>query len=187
MHYLLKGIALIGILPALATSPVGAEPPEQGPIHVSFTPSQLQGETYIFQITQAGDGQIIAGGEKIAYYETNRWRFVSRLRKPAIRSLLINGDTLWVASLNEIGRLELPLSDTSRYEALPLPEIENAGEIWQLAKSGNTLVATTNEEVWFIEPGAKTVRHTRLPSKSRLMLLSYDGKVVVAQSGLEAV
>ena len=73
----------------------------------------------MWQIIQTPKGQIISGGERISYYQDNRWEFVPGLRKSAIRSLLVDGDTLWIASLNEIGRLKLPLNRDSHYEYLP--------------------------------------------------------------------
>ncbi len=167
----------------MPATPLGAAPPEEGMIHASFSPSQLQGETYVLQIAQSKDGQIIAGGERIVYYENNEWQIVSGFRKPAIRSLLVDGTTLWVASLNEIGKIKLPIGAGSRYERLSIPEIANAGEFWQLAKIGGLLIATTNEEVWFIDPASQTARHTKLPNKSRLILLPFDGRVLVAQPG----
>src|SRR5882672_9976814 len=99
MNYLLKGIALLS---ALALVPlIRAEALEQAPLHMAFGPSQLQGETYIWQIAQTANGQVIAGGERLGYYLDNRWEFLAEPRRPAIHGLLVDGNNLWVASLNE--------------------------------------------------------------------------------------
>jgi signal transduction histidine kinase/CheY-like chemotaxis protein len=180
LRYLLKGSAFFGLLSVL----LRADIPAPAPFHAAFSPVQLQGETNIWQITQTPAGQIIIGGEQIGFYENNRWEFISSPRKQAIRGLLVDGNSLWVASLNEIGRLELPLTRTSHYEPLSMPELATAGEFWQLAKSGDTLVATTKDAVWFIDPRGPRALHTTLPNQSRLGLFSSDGKLILLQPGV---
>ena len=184
MHYLLKGIALMGLVVSGLLLPLHAELPEEAPLHVAFPPSQFQGETYIFQITQGNTGQIIAGSGRISYYESNKWATLPQLQKPPIRGLLVDGNSLWVASLNEIGRLDLPLTSKSRYEVLAIPEISSAGEFWQLVKAGGTLVATTKEDVWLIDPVQKLAKHVNLPNKGRLVVVSLSGRTIVSQPGV---
>jgi hypothetical protein len=72
--------------------------PERLPIRVTFPLAQIDGESYVWQITQTAQGQIIAGGERLAYYQDHQWQFVPSFRKVAIRSLLIDGQTLWISS-----------------------------------------------------------------------------------------
>src|SRR4051812_48401301 len=115
MPYLLKGITLLALLWALLT-PLQGETPEQAPLAVTFAQSQLQGQTGIWQITETAGGQIVAAGERVGYYAKGRWEFLPEPRKPAIRCLCVDGDTLWVTSLNEIGKIPLPLNQGSRYE-----------------------------------------------------------------------
>ena len=147
MNYLLKGIALMGFV--TWTVPNRADPPEQGPLHIAFAPSQLQGETNIWQIIQSKDGQMVATGERISFYQDNHWQFLSQPRKSAIRCLVEDGQSLWVASADEIGTLSLPLNSNSRYDTLRVPALAGAGTIWHLAKDGNRLVATTKDDLWF--------------------------------------
>ena len=179
MHYLLKGIGLMGalVLPTL----IWADPLERNPLHVTFSPNQLQGENYVWQIVQTVGGQMIVGGERLGFYQDNHWEFLAEPRRSAIRGLLIDGNELWVSSLNEIGSVSLPLSPNSRFRPLAVPELTHAGDIWHLAKSGDLLVATTNEEVWFIDPQHLRATHTKLPNKGHLVLFSWEEKLVVSQ------
>ena len=166
------------------TVPIRADAPEQGPLHITFSPRQLQGETNIWQIIQTKDGQVVAGGERISFYQDNHWQFLSQIRKPAIRCLFEDGNTLWVASTDEIGSLKLPLDSNSRYDPLRVPALAHAGIIWHIARSGNQLVATTKEDLWFIDPKTGDVQRTNLPTKQRLFLLSLGGRLIVEQVGV---
>jgi signal transduction histidine kinase/CheY-like chemotaxis protein len=181
IHYLLKGIPLGSLLILVALS--RAEPPEQGPIHLNFSSAQLRGETSIWQIVQAADGQIIASGERISFYQDNRWQTLAAPKKEAIRGLLVDGSTLWVASPNELGRIRLPLKSDSQYEPLAIPALEKAGDFWSLAKSGRFLVATTADALWFIDPLAGQAQRITLSTSRRLVLFSTGDKLVAVQPG----
>jgi signal transduction histidine kinase/CheY-like chemotaxis protein len=157
---------------------------EVSPLAITFGPDQLQGETNIGQLAVTAGGQIIAGGDRVGFYENGRWEFLDQSRTVGIRALLVDGDILWVSSANEIGHLKLPLSKLSRYEKLALPELATAGEIWYLARRTNQLIATTKDSVWFIDLGRNELSIVSLPNSSRLTLHSLDGKLVVTSSGI---
>jgi ligand-binding sensor domain-containing protein len=132
-----------------------------------------------------GDGQIIAAGERVGYYQDGRWIFLPQARTTGVRSLLVDGETLWVGSTNEIGRLTLPLQETSLYEKLKIPGLSEAGDIWYLARRGDTLIATTKEDIWFINLPRNEAKSVKLPNPSRLFLHSLDGKFVVTSRSNE--
>ncbi len=160
---------------------VSAEIPERGPISSAIAPGQLDGETTIWQIVQTAGGQIIAGGSRIGFEHEGRFEFLPLPRKEALRSLLVDGNTLWVASLGEIGKLTLPLNHASRYEKLDSPSLASAGEFWSLAKVGDTLVATTKEDVWLINPHTKDSHRINIPSRFRLLPVMWDHKLVISK------
>ena len=170
----------VGLLPVTV---VGAGPPERGPIGVAFPPAQLQNETYIWQVAQTDEGQIVASGERVGFYVDQRWEFLPQPRKAAVRSLFVDGKTLWVGSQNELGRFDLPLTSHSRYEKLAIPELETAGEIWHVTKSGATLVVVTANKVYLIDPASThTVVH-ELANRSRLALVAAHDRQIVAHPG----
>jgi len=130
----------------------------------------LDGETTIGQVAIGPDGQVIAAGERVGYLENGRWRFLPQSRTTGVRSLFVDGDTLWVGSTNEIGSLKLPLNERSRYRKLDFPGLGTAGDIWYLARKEDTLIATTKQDVWFIHPTRSTAEHVAVPNPSRLFL-----------------
>ncbi len=155
------------------------------PLAITFGPDQLQGETTIAQLAVAGNGQVIAGGDRVGFYQNGHWEFLEQSRTTGIRALLADGDILWVSAANEIGHLRLPLNKHSRYEKLDLPELATAGDIWYLARRLNKLVAIAKDSVWFIGLGRNEVRIVRLPNSGRLNLHSLDGKLVVTSAGMQ--
>lgn len=183
MPYLLKGIPLLSLLIAVMAQ-LSAEEPEQTPIAVIFPPNQLQGETNIWQLAESTGGQIIAAGERVGFYQEGRWEFLPRPRSLAIRCLFVDGDTLWISSANEIGKLTLPLTPHSRYTRLDLPFLADAGDIWYLARRGETLIATGQANIWSIDLRTNEVKKSHLPNRSRLHLHSIDGRLVVTASGI---
>lgn len=144
-----------------------------------FGPDLMQGEVGISQVVVAGDGQVIAGGECVGYFQGGHWEFLPQSRTTGIRSLLVDGDTLWVGSTNEIGRMKLPLHRESRYEKLHVPGLAEAGDIWYMARREATLIATTKDHVWFIDFARGSAKTVDLPNPSRLFLHNLDGKLVV--------
>lgn len=184
MPYLLKGIALLGLL-VLTASPVLAVEKEAAPLAVIFGANQLQGELSISQLAVGTDGQIIAAGEQVGYFQNGHWEFLPQSRTTGVHCLLVDGDTLWVSSTNEIGRLRLPLHRQSRYEKLDLPALAMAGDIWYLARQGDTLIATTKANVWFIDLAHNQASNVSLPNPNRPLLHSLDGKLIVTSKGNE--
>ena len=136
MHYLLKGIALTGLF-SLSAWPQEAFGDGSAPISLRFGAGQLQGEAAISQVVKGSGGQIIAAGERIGFYLNGRWEFLPQVRMSGVRSLLVDGDTLWVSSTDEIGRMALPLRWDSRYEKLGFAGLETAGDLWYLARRGD--------------------------------------------------
>src|SRR6266542_603396 len=120
MHYLLKGIGLMAAYVVAATASLRAEPLASSPPHITFPVSQLQGESYIWQVVETPGRQFIAAGERIIFYEQGRWTAVATVRKAAIRCLLVDGQTLWIASPGQIGKFRLPLQADSRYEPVEI-------------------------------------------------------------------
>ena len=182
MPYPLKSIALIGLLflPLLTNR---ASDGLAAPIAVTFGAEQLQGEVSINQLAVAKNGQIIAGGLRVGFYEDGRWEFLEQSRTAGIRCLFVDGDTLWVGSPNEIGRLSLPLNKQSHYEKLALPMLATAGDIWYLARRGSTLIATSKEDVWFIEPERNSAHSVSLKNNNRLWLHSFGDQLIVTVGG----
>lgn len=182
VRYLLRGIPLFGISLGI-TAALRASEPAQAPISVVFPPGQIYGETNIWQIAEGPNGQIIAAGERVGYYQSGRWEFLAEPRKPAIRCLFVEGDTLWISSLNEIGRIPLPLHKNSLYEKIELVGAETAGDFWNIKRFHGALIATTREAVWFIDHTNKSSKHVQLPNKGRLFLHSLDGKAIITSKG----
>ncbi len=181
MHYLLKGIALVSF--AVVTAACFAERPQPGPINHSFPPSQLHGETYIFKFAQTQNGQLIAGGERVLYYEDNQWHAVNMRHTRGCRGLLVDGDTLWVGSLGEIGKIHLPLHSKSAYEVVSGSELSGSGEIWDLYKSKEFVVATTKEAAWLLHETTHQLTKITIPTKDRLMAVDWEGDVRISQPG----
>jgi|GEM_PF-3714285 len=185
MPYPLKSIALVGLLflPRLTNQ---ASDEQAAPIAVTFGAEQLQGEVSINQLTVAENCQIIAGGVRVGFNEDGRWGFLEQSRTTGIRCLFVDGDTLWVGSPNEIGRLTRPLNKQSHYQKIDLPMLlANAGDIWDLARRGSTLIATTKEDVWFIEPERKSAHRVSLRNNNRLWLHSFGDQLVVTALGIQ--
>jgi signal transduction histidine kinase/CheY-like chemotaxis protein len=179
MHLSLRQIGLF-TLGLCAIAWAGARAAEIVPIATTFTSNHLQGETSIWQLAEAKNGQIVGAGTRIGFYEDGKWEFLQEPRSLNFRCLFVDGDTLWVSSPNEIGRLRLPLNQQSRYEKIEIPSLETAGDIWYLARQGADLVATTQDTVWFIEPGKKDPpKQIKIPNSSRLILHSFEGKLIV--------
>lgn len=182
MRYLLKGIRVIlAILPGAGL--IQASPLEEVPLHVSFTPAQMHGETYLWQIVETPSGQVLAGGDQLLFYGNGRWNAVPGVHKTAIRALLVDGANLWVGSPGEIGRIALPLTPQSKYERVAVPGLAESGEVWQLSKSGAHLVATTKEDVWFLNPDTHQSKRQTLANAGRLMIVSLNGEKIVVQTG----
>ncbi len=182
MHYLLRGIRLLFWWSALL-APLAAAPLVSSPPHVLFASPQLKGETYIWQIAETPEHQFIASGEQIIFYEDGRWTAVNGVRKAAIRCLLVDGATLWIASPGQVGRLHLPLRADSRYEPVEIAGLSEAGEVWHLAKSGDAIVATTKDDVWFYHPATKQTTRTHLPTRGHLIVQSFGQETLVLQFG----
>ena len=127
---------------------------------------------------------MLAAGERLGFYDGERWEFLPSAKSQGIRCLLVDGQTLWAASKGEIRRLQLPLNHQSREEPLEIPELADAGIFWHLEKSGDTLVATTAEDVWIINPATKEVRRQSLPTKSRLFLIPNGDSPIIRQPGV---
>ena len=179
---LLKGSALISL--ALATSiAIKAITPLETPIITTFSPNQLDGESYVWKILQTPEGQIVASGERLLAYDNNQWQVIPHPRKQAIRSLLVDRDTLWISSDGEIGRMTLPITAASQYSTIASDALRNAGEIWSIAKSGEFLIATSSQEVWFINLQTEGVRHISLRCRGRLMPTSLAGELIISQPG----
>jgi signal transduction histidine kinase/CheY-like chemotaxis protein len=158
--------------------------PDFGPIGLRYPPDSMQGEGQIWQIAQEPTGQIIVGGSRIGFRSDNTWLFLPQPKVQAVRALVISGKTLWVAATGEIGRLPLPLTSTSEYEALDIPEIKNIGDIWHIHADGDGLVATSKEDVWFIDPHRRTAHNIHLPNTHRLYLFEFRGQLLVTQPGV---
>ncbi len=184
MHYLLKGIALTGLF-SLTAWPREAAVDASVPILLRFDGDQLQGETTINQVVIGPGGQIIAAGKRIGFYQNERWEFLPEARIDEVRCLLVDGDTLWVSSTNEIGRMALPLGLKSRYEKLDFAGLETAGTIWYLARRGEALIATSKDEVWFIDLPSKIATKRSFPNSNRIFLHSFEGKLIVAGPGAD--
>ncbi len=179
MSYLLKGMPLFGVFLLAFAGALRAQLPEQAPLSLLYAPGQLQGETNIGQLVQTPSGQIIAAGERLGYYTEGRWDFLPEPRKPAIRSLCIDQDYLWVTSLNEIGRIRLPLHAGSRYEKLSLPGTEEAGDFWHIGRFGDDLIATTNQSVWIINLATYATKELKIANRGRLVMVNHEGRPVV--------
>lgn len=178
MLYLLKGIALWALL-GWAGSQLRAAESAFVPISVIYGPEELEGEASIAQLAIGPDGQVIAAGERVGFLRDGKWSFLPQSRTTGVRSLSVDGDTLWVGSTNEIGRLKLPLNSQSKYEKLEFPGVETAGDIWFIARRGDALVATTKENVWFINPSLNTAKSVKLPNPTRLFLHRLEEDLVV--------
>ncbi len=120
MHYLLKGIPPLFLLQFCFVE-LAAQTLDRVPISIRFGANELGGETNVAQLALDPRGQVIAAGEKIGYYLDGRWQFLAETFPKGVRCLFVDGDTLWVSGVNEIGRLSLPLTPNSRYEKLDLP------------------------------------------------------------------
>ncbi|MDD3180558.1 MAG: response regulator [Opitutaceae bacterium] len=183
-RYRIKGMRLILLTFGLfLIHGLNAMPLEESPIRFDFTAAQLNSEPNIWQITQTTEGQVIIGGRQLGFYEGNQWEFLPQPQTQAIRALLPVGNTLWVASANEIGRLTLPLTNRSVYQPLLVPGLNHVGEIWHLAMADGELVATTKDKVWFIDPETGQAHHSVLPTEQRLFLLTHGDKLIVAPLG----
>lgn len=143
----------------------------------------MQGEAGTAQMAMGRDGQLITAGDRVGFYHNGSWGFLSRSWTSGVRGLLVDGDTLWVSSTNEIGRFKLPLGIESQYTKLDLPGIATAGDIWYLARRGAMLIATTKENVWFIDLTQSTANTVHIPNLSRLFLHSFEGKLIVTSRG----
>ena len=178
MHYLLKGMVLLGLLgPAVASLP--AVDSRSAPIAVSFGADELGEEKNVAQLAVSHDGQMIAASREVGFYSEGRWTFLPQSRTPGIHSLLVDGDTLWVGSTSEVGRLRLPLNRNSTYEKIAVPELSTAGDIWFLARKNGALIATTKDHVWFIDLITNAAKKVELPNPSRLFLHRIDEDLVV--------
>jgi signal transduction histidine kinase/DNA-binding response OmpR family regulator len=184
MSYLLKGIAFLGLITGLI-APVRADPPEMAPIGVSFGPLQLDGQSSIWQLAEGPRGQIIAAGERVGYYQDGVWTFLSEPRKLVIRCLFVDGDTLWISSIGEIGRIKLPLGPASRYEKLEIPGFSTAEDIWYLNREGSQLVATTSGEIWLLDPVTQKAEKKSSPNRSRIILGRIDGRLIATGGGMK--
>ena len=167
---------VLGLL--LGVSPVQGEPMKL-PLATVFPGSQLDGETYIWAIQPTPGGQVVASGQRLAFYEGNQWRFVTNFTRSAIRGLLVDGDVLWVSSRGELGSFRLPLTETSPYQKLEVPDLTEAGDIWEIRKSGKKIVAVSTEYLWTVDPGSKEVDKVHLPNNSRLMVQDWDDRLLV--------
>ena len=176
MDYLLKGIALVAVLAGFF-APVRAA--GAAPLAVKFEADQLQGESAILQMAVGGDGQIIAAGKRVGFYKAGRWEFLEQTRTAEINSLLVDGDSLWVGSTGVISRIKLPLHRDSQVETLVLPELAYAGVVWYLARRGESLIATTKEDVWFVNVPTKRVRRIRLANPRRIVLHRINERLLV--------
>ena len=155
------------------------------PLAVRFEAGQLQGEGQVTQVVVGAGGQIIGAGERVGFYQDGRWEFLPQARTRGVRCLLVDGDTLWVSSTNEIGRMELPLRSDSRYEKLSFAGLETAGDIWYLARRGDTLIATTKDTVWFLSLSDSASKIVNLPTSDRLVLQVFERKLIVMSLGNE--
>lgn len=183
MHYLLKGIALVQIVILLVVNSAAHEAGHV-PLSIRFGTSELDGETNIDQLAEGPNGQIIAAGRRIGYYQQGIWTFLPTLHPKGVRRLLVDDHTLWVSSVNEIGKLTLPLGPNSRYEKLDLPDLNDAGEIWFLARRNSELIATGKDRVWFISLTNNRARSAILANESRLFLHALGDRLYVASNGV---
>jgi signal transduction histidine kinase/CheY-like chemotaxis protein len=175
-------MALLGLL-GLAIEPSRALESPSTPIAILFGRDELREETSFEQVVVASDGQVIVAGEEVGFFWEGNWTFLPQSRTAGIHSLLVDGDTLWVGSSNEIGRLKLPLNSESRYEKIKLPDLNTAGDIWCLARQNGSLIATTRAHVWFINLAQGTAKKIEIPNPSRLFLHRLDGKLIVTNRG----
>ncbi|MBI5767571.1 MAG: response regulator [Verrucomicrobia bacterium] len=172
------GLALL-----LAAAAPAAGAMEAIPLCRTFSSGDFGGEPYAWRFRQIPNGPLVVGGERLGFYENNRWKFVSTFHKVAIRDLLVDGNTLWIASEGEIGRVRLPLAEGSTYTPLTVPPIAQAGEIWHLEKSGDRLVAVTSRDVWFISTdGASVVTVPLPPDRRRLLAHQWPDRTILASS-----
>ena len=182
MDYLLKGMALLSLW-GLAVTPSHALAPNAAPLTVIFDSARLGGEPNVAQIAVGPDGQMIAAGDRVGFFEEGRWVFIAQSRTTGVRCLLVDGKTLWVASTNAIGRMKLPLNRASLYEKLDFAGMDQAGDVWGLARRGNTLIATTKQDVLFLDLLAKTTTAVRVPNTARLSLHDLDGRLIITSPG----
>ena len=89
MLYLLKGIVILLAL-WVTTAQLLAQDLQRAPISQHFGSRQLAGETNIWQLAEGPDGQIIAAGERIGYYQNGQWEFLPSPRIQDIHCLLLN-------------------------------------------------------------------------------------------------
>jgi len=158
--------------------------PAQLPLRHMFPLSAIDNEPYVWRFVRSPGGQLIIAGERLGFYEDNRWQFVLSVRKVAIRDLLVDGSTLWIVSEGELGHLQLPLRTDSRYESLNVPALARAGVFWHLKKSGDGLVAVTTQEIWSISRDGAKVTSVRLPpDHRRLIAQEWPDRLILSSSG----
>jgi signal transduction histidine kinase/DNA-binding response OmpR family regulator len=183
LNYVLK--RSLGYGAFLLAAGLGATPLQEEPLRQLFPMSALGSQANILQIAETGEGQLLAAGERVGFYENGTWQFLARPQKSSIRGLLVEEKTLWIASPGEIGRMNLPLTAFSSYQPLDLPAVKEAGNLWQLARAGDFLVANSNEELLLIDSRTLKINKISLPNRYRLVLVSIKDRVIVAQSGVQ--
>src|SRR5881394_1878500 len=84
----------------LTTAILGHARPEFVPLSIHYDPKELFGERAIWGIAEGKNGQMIACGETLMYYDHHRWSQVPNFRRRAIRCLVVKGWRLYVATGN---------------------------------------------------------------------------------------
>lgn len=179
----LGGLIHVGLLCfLLGFSPVLGEPTKL-PLTTVFPGSQLDGETYIWSMLQTPSGQVVASGQRLAFYEDHQWRFVTNFTRSEIRGMLVDGNVLWVASYGELGSFRLPLTESSVYRPLAVPDLKEAGTIWDIRKSGKLIIAVASQYLWTVDPDELEVDKVHLPNDSRLLVQDWPDRLLVVQDG----
>lgn len=138
-----------------------------------FPPRTYRGHEQIWSIVVADNGEILAGNnERVLVFDGSTWRHVAVPGGSFIREMKAGTDgVVWVAGVNELGRLQRDASGEWRYESLRalVPEPGNLGPIWK--------IHVLADGVWFQGNHAALRWHGRgfdvWPMQERSVALSY--------------
>ncbi len=179
-----KFVGFVSVIAGALT--VCAEPPPSAPLHFTFTGAQILDETHIWKIVETPAHQMVAAGERVIFYQSGSWHAVRSFRRAAIRSLMIDGDKMWLTAMGTLGYMNLPLTVESKFEPVMIPGVAEAGEIWSLTRIGERMVAMGSEDVFIFNPSTLESKRTHLVSHTRILLSDLGDEHVVTQNGTVA-